>query len=88
MERISLAQLSSREARFNCEEVKRLSDAYVDGELLPEEDTEVLRHVRICRECARFIESANRLKGILRASVKSVAAPPALFRNVLSVIRT
>ena len=74
--------------RFNCEEVKILSDASVDGALLPEERTEVLRHVRFCRKCARFIESANRLKGILRASVKSVFAPPALLRNVLSVIRT
>jgi len=81
MKRISMG-------RFNCEEVKIISDAYVDGELLAEEDMEVMRHVRSCRECARFIESVNLLKGILRASVRSVVAPPALFSNLLAVIRS
>jgi anti-sigma factor RsiW len=72
---------------FTCGEVKIVSGAYVDGELLADEHSEVARHVRFCRECARFIENAIRLKGILRASVRSVVAPPTLFRRVLALTR-
>jgi anti-sigma factor RsiW len=70
MERVSMG-------RFNCDEVRIIAGAYVDGELLPEEDAEVLRHVGLCCECAGVIGSSKRLKGILRTGVKrSLRRPP------------
>lgn len=50
---------------YGCREAQDRLDAYVDGELAPDETKKVAGHLKICRECAgKFRFEQNLVEGL------------------------
>ena len=73
---------------FGCDEVRQLSDAFIDGELLGEAHLQLLQHIRRCIRCSAFIEEKTGLKRLVRTSVRGLTVPAALYRRIRAHIRT
>ena len=68
------------------EELAGQLDAYLDGELAPEESEEFESHLRECDECARVHESRMALRAALRQQVPRFRAPDALRERVRGAV--
>jgi anti-sigma factor (TIGR02949 family) len=77
---------------MQCEDCREALNAYVDGELMPEEAEEVRRHLPSCEECAAEHETlvavSRRVKSglerfeapdVLKARIRSALAQPSAF---------
>ena len=72
---------------FGCNEMRQLSDAFIDHELLGEAQLQMLQHIRRCSNCSAFIEEKVGLKRLVRASVKGLTVPATLLQRVRAHIR-
>lgn len=52
---------------MNCHEAERLLDAYVDGELGPDDMASIAEHLETCAECRRRLEEREALGRLVRA---------------------
>jgi len=68
-------------------EFERQLDAYVDGELAPEEARELEAHLNGCGDCARMHDTRVALSTAIRAQVPSFRAPDALRSRVRTAVR-
>jgi predicted anti-sigma-YlaC factor YlaD len=75
-------------SQFACRDVRELSDAYLDDELLAETSLYVLRHLVWCKSCGRVFQRKSGLKNRLRSSVKTTRVPPGLAMEVQTIWRT
>jgi predicted anti-sigma-YlaC factor YlaD len=73
--------------RHVCGEVRKLAEAFLDHELVREEEIEVLRHVEACRNCRDVIENQLRWKQRLWTAAREIRAPVSLVRKIEWAIR-
>jgi anti-sigma factor RsiW len=66
---------------MNCAEWRRNLDAYVDGELRPQETAAMEEHLRTCRECAAEALARMQMKRATRAAASMRFTPPAELRQ-------
>ena len=62
-------------------------DAYVDGELAPEEARELEAHLKECGECARLHEARVALSAAIRQQVPAFRAPDPLRTRIGAALR-
>jgi len=62
----------------NCDRIRPLLSAYLDGELDPVQESEVADHLATCQECARVLDDFGALRQEIRALPD--VAPPAGMR--------
>src|SRR5512133_2609592 len=63
---------------MTCSKYERLSSAYLDRELSPEESAMVKRHIIGCAECARLLDEFERIKSALE-ELEPAEVPDDLF---------
>jgi hypothetical protein len=73
---------------FSCGELRQLSDAYIDNELLIETNLQILRHTGDCNACQTYIDQKLELRDRVRVVVKGQAAPGKLVRNLKAFLRS
>jgi anti-sigma factor (TIGR02949 family) len=69
---------------MTCDEVPRVIDAYLDGELSVAATLQVHEHFAVCETCRRVLESEAALHGLLVQASRAETAPADLRSNVLS----
>src|SRR6187399_577942 len=72
---------------MNCEEVRRLRDGYVDGELDPITNGAIEEHVQTCGKCAQAYESHRALVGVIQKAAPYYNAPQGLRERIRSSLR-
>lgn len=60
---------------MSCEEARRLLDAYVDGELSPEQERGLMDHVNACENCKQEYDAACTLRDMLGDMDDNIAVP-------------
>jgi anti-sigma factor (TIGR02949 family) len=70
------------------EEMQLQVDAYVDGELAPEDARELERHLRHCSACAELREDRTRLSAAIRTEIPALQAPKELRSRIRAQLRT
>lgn len=75
-----------RREEIDCEEAVRRLAAYLDGELGPDGEAAVERHLERCRSCYSRAEFERRLKDRLRSDLKRDVAPE-FEERVRSIVR-
>jgi len=68
-------------------EIELQLDAYVDGELAPEDARELETHLKECGECARLHEARVTLSAAIRQQIPAFRASDALRRRVRAAVR-
>jgi anti-sigma factor (TIGR02949 family) len=72
---------------YSCEEaIKRLND-YLDHELQPDERSDVLKHLQICKPCLERFHFEEGLLQSLRVRVARVTAPGHLRARIADMFR-
>lgn len=71
----------------DCEKVVSLLDMIIDGEATDDDKTYFFTHVETCKECFSAHEQHNRLKEVLRVSIKRQVVPSNLLASIKSVIK-
>ena len=72
---------------MNCAQVRELLNAYIDGELPPDEAMAVSEHLTTCTECARIYEELLATVRTLREGLVKYRAPDLLRARVRSALR-
>jgi anti-sigma factor (TIGR02949 family) len=62
-------------------------DAYLDGELAPDDARELEAHLAQCPQCARFRDGRLALRAAIAAGIPTFTAPEALRQRVRSAVR-
>ena len=71
---------------MNCEDFKRLIDAYIDGELDDVQAAEMIAHAHECEKCDRELKLAEMLRSTLRGMDDDIVPPlaaQAAWRNAI-----
>jgi anti-sigma factor (TIGR02949 family) len=68
--------------RYTCEEMLRRLDDYLDRELTPAEVRRVEEHLQECEACAREFGFEASVVQTVRAKLREVEVPDALFGRV------
>jgi anti-sigma factor RsiW len=69
-------------------ELELQMDAYVDGELAPQDARELEAHLKECRDCARLHDARIALGTAIRAEIPALRAPEELRTRVRGALRT
>jgi mycothiol system anti-sigma-R factor len=72
---------------MNCEEVIRLRDGYLDGELDPVTNEVIEEHLQTCRNCAEAYQSHRALIGAIQNAASYYNAPQGLRERIRSSLR-
>ena len=72
---------------MNCEEAKRLLDAYLDRELDLRRYTELEQHLGLCPSCQSLAQELKEFRALFMAGAQTLKAPPQLRANVLAAVR-
>lgn len=72
---------------MNCDEVRQLIDAYVDGELDLVNSLAVERHLADCPDCGPIYHNRRALREAMRSGALYFSAPPALEMRLRRSIR-
>jgi anti-sigma factor RsiW len=72
---------------MDCNETRRLLDAYVDGELELTRQLDVEAHLAGCPTCKKAVEAAINFRFSIRANMPVYKAPPELQRKIRAVLR-
>ena len=70
-----------------CEKIRRYFDSYLDNELLVETNHEVLRHLAVCPDCTKALDTRARLKRTVKRAVEQETAPAVLLESIQDRIR-
>ena len=73
---------------MTCNEVPRVIDAYLDGELSVAATLQAHEHFAICENCRRILESEAALHGLLVQAARAETVPAELRSNVLCSLPT
>jgi len=71
---------------MTCEEMPRVIDAYLDGELSVAATLRAHEHFAACETCRRILESEAALHGLLVQAARAEAVPARLRSNVLCAL--
>ena len=69
-------------------ELELQMDAYVDGELAPQDARQFEAHLKDCRDCARLHDERVALGAGIRAELPPLRAPDGLRTKVRAAIRS
>jgi anti-sigma factor RsiW len=72
---------------MDCNEVRRLLDAYVDSEIELTRQLDLEAHLAGCTACKKAAEAATRLRYSIHMNMPVYKAPPELKANVQGVLR-
>lgn len=72
---------------MNCDEVTKLMDGYLDGELDPVTNQTIERHLRDCGNCQQVYETQGALVRTIVASAPYYKAPAELRQRIQSSLR-
>jgi len=72
---------------MKCEEVHRLLDIYLDGELDLAERPELEQHLAVCSSCRSLIEEHREFRRFFATNVVTYKAPPRLEARVRAALR-
>jgi anti-sigma factor RsiW len=72
---------------LNCDEAKKLLDAYVDGELDLSRQLEIEAHLERCAACAPQIEQIAKFKALVRLNMPVYQTPPELQSKIRATFR-
>ena len=72
---------------MNCAQTRELLNAYIDGELPPDEAMAVSEHLTTCAECSRIYEELLTTVRTLREGLTKYRAPDLLRARVRSALR-
>src|SRR3979490_2320218 len=72
---------------MKCEEVRRLSESYVDGELELTRQLELVEHLAGCSACKADVDEATHFDSLIRNAMPVYKAPPALTAKVRATLR-
>ena len=72
---------------MECNEVDRLLDGYLDGELEPAQQGRLEQHLTACIQCRALTEELRRFRSLFRASAPVYTAPPELKTRILTAVR-
>lgn len=67
---------------ISCAEAARYVYAYIDGEIEPSTEAELLAHVRACRKCLGVIEFERRILDFVQRHAEVVECPKSLRERV------
>ena len=73
---------------MTCNEVPKVIDAYLDGELSVAATLQAHEHFAICENCRRILESEAALHGLLVQASRAEPVPTELRSNVLGRLPT
>lgn len=73
---------------MDCNEIRPLIEADVDGELDLVRHLEVTTHLRTCPGCAQYADSVRARQSVLRESLARFRAPPELSAKISAALRT
>ena len=73
--------------RFNCEEMFRRLDDYVDRELSPDETQVVRSHLEECAVCAAEYQYEESFVRNVKAKLRRIALPPDLRDRISKALR-
>lgn len=59
-----------------CNDIKILMQAFIDGELAPDEKQEFVLHLENCKNCQAELENAKKLNKLLAGNLTKVELPP------------
>src|SRR5262252_9182789 len=71
---------------MTCEEMPRVIDAYLDGELSVAATLRAHEHFAACETCRRILESEAALHGLLVQASRAEAVPDGLRSNILCAL--
>jgi hypothetical protein len=71
-----------REEEMNCKEICELLTAYLDGEVTPEEKTNIEAHLPGCPQCCGELEALSATQASLRGALKTMAEEVSLPAKV------
>ena len=72
---------------MNCEEVIKLMDGYLDGELDPVTSQKIEQHLRDCRKCEQAYEATRLLAHAISQAAPYYKAPTELRERIHSSLR-
>ena len=72
---------------FECEDIQRFADAYIDGEFEAQERSLLELHLESCTSCRLDLQRTTTLRSLLRARVGHAAAPDALRERIVAGLR-
>jgi anti-sigma factor RsiW len=72
---------------MDCNETRRLLDAYVDSELELTRQLDMEAHLAGCPTCKKVVEAAINFRFSIRANMPVYKAPPELQRKIRAVLR-
>jgi anti-sigma factor (TIGR02949 family) len=72
---------------FECADIHRFADAYVDGEFEAQERGLLEHHLESCGACRLELQRIAALRSLLRARITSVPAPGALRERIVVGLR-
>jgi anti-sigma factor (TIGR02949 family) len=72
--------------KYNCDDVERLAQAYLDGFLSNKEATLFEEHLDYCLPCDKKIEFEKRVKNIIREKAKEQITPDKLKDELKKII--
>lgn len=73
---------------MTCEDIPRVIDAYLDGELSVTSTLQAHEHFAACETCRRILESEAALHGLLVQAARAEAVPPGLRGRILAELGT
>lgn len=72
---------------MNCDDMRRLLDGYLDGELDPIRNLEIEDHVQECASCAQLLKSRQALSSAVSGSTLYYKAPERLRKQLQTSLR-
>ena len=73
---------------MDCNDIRRLIDADVDGELDLVRHLEIATHLKSCPGCTQYAENARVRRSVLNKSLTRFRAPPELAGKISAALRT
>ncbi len=71
---------------MNCDEIRRMADAFVDRELKAMEHERVGNHVRQCPHCQQWVQMVTRARDTVRTKLDRGRAPQSLTERIRGAI--
>src|SRR6266853_6239860 len=72
---------------MNCQEIKNLMDAYLDGELDPMTSQKIEQHLRDCPKCEQAYEVETAMAHAISRAAPYYKAPPELRERIQVSLR-
>jgi mycothiol system anti-sigma-R factor len=73
---------------MECKKAEELITMYIDGELDPETETTLTRHLDVCPACHREFETERQVKDLVSERMRRISAPDDLKAHIRTSLKT